>query len=56
MTGVTKAVVFVILSGMMHIKELFLLNGKSSPSGGSGFPLSLSGGPLPYVRRHITVK
>ena len=43
-TGVTKAVVCVILSGiiMMHIKELLLLIGKSSPCGGSGFPLSLS--------------
>ena len=28
--------------GMMHIKELLLLIGKSSPCGGSGFPLSLS--------------
>ena len=28
--------------GMVHIKELLLLIGKSSPSGGSGFPLSLS--------------
>ena len=27
--------------GMMHIKEPLLLNGKSSPCGGSGFPLSL---------------
>ena len=40
--------------GMMHIKEPLLLIGKSSPCGGSGFPISLSG-PLPYVRRHITV-
>ena len=37
-TGVTKAVVCV----MMHIKEPLLLTGKSSPCGGSGFPLSLS--------------
>ena len=29
------------LSGMMHIKEPLLLIGKSSPCGGSGFPLSL---------------
>ena len=28
--------------GMMHIKEPLLLIGKSSPSGGSGFPPSLS--------------
>ena len=28
--------------GMMHIKELLLLIGKSSPSGGSRLPLSLS--------------
>ena len=28
--------------GMMHIKEPLLLIGKSSPGGGSGFPLSLS--------------
>ena len=28
--------------GMVHIKEPFLLIGKSSPCGGSGFPLSLS--------------
>ena len=43
MTGVTKAVVCVILSGgTMHIKEPLLLIGKSSPCGGSWFPLSLS--------------
>ena len=41
--------------GMMHIKEPLLLIGKSSPCGGCRFPLSLSEGPLPYVRRHITV-
>ena len=41
-TGVTKAVVCVILSGMMHIKEPLLLIGKSSPCGGNGLPLSLS--------------
>ena len=28
--------------GMMHIKKPLLLMGKSSPCGGSGFPLSLS--------------
>ena len=27
--------------GMVHIKESLLLIGKSSPSGGSGFPFSL---------------
>ena len=41
-TGVTKAMVCVILSGMMHIKEPLLLIGKSSLCGGSRFPLSLS--------------
>ena len=30
------------LCGMVHIKEPLLLNGKSSPYGGSWFPLSLS--------------
>ena len=39
-TGVTKAVVCVC--GMAHIKEPLLLIAKSSPCGGSGFPLSLS--------------
>ena len=42
MTGVTKVVGCIILSGMMHIKEPLLLIGISSPCGGSGFPLSLS--------------
>ena len=37
-----KAVVCVILSVMMHIKEPLLLIAKSSPCDGSGFPLSLS--------------
>ena len=37
-TGVSKAVVCVSL----HIKEPLLLIGKTSPCGGSGFPLSLS--------------
>ena len=27
--------------GMVHIKQLLLLTGKSSPCGGSGFPFSL---------------
>ena len=40
----------------VHIKEPLLLIGKSSPCGGRGFPLShYLSGPLPYVRRHITV-
>ena len=42
MTGVTKAVVCVILSGIMHIKEPLLLIRKSSLCDGSRFPLSLS--------------
>ena len=42
--------------GMVHKKELWLLIGKSSPCGSSGFPLSrYLSGPLPCVRRHITV-
>ena len=46
--------------GMVYIKEPLLLIRKSSPCCGSGFPLSLSvfrymGGPLQYVRRHITI-
>ena len=40
--NVTKAVVCVILCGMMYIKEPLLLIGKSSLCGGSGFPLSLA--------------
>ena len=32
---------------MVHIKDPLLLNGKSNPCGGSGFPLSLTG-PSPY--------
>ena len=55
-TGVTKAVVCVILSGMVHIKEPLLLIDKSSLCGGSGFPFSLSEWSLticltPYNRR-----
>ena len=41
--------------GMMHIKEPLLLIGKSSPCGGSGFPLSLSEWslcPPPYNRKN----
>ena len=50
-----KAVVCVILSGMMHIKEPLLLIDKSSPCCGSGFPFSLSEWsfticPTPYNR------
>ena len=41
--------------GMVHIKEPLLLIRKSSPCGGSGFPLSLSEWSFTYVRRHITV-
>ena len=33
---------YYLVYGMMHIKETLLLVGKSSPCGGSGFPLSLS--------------
>ena len=38
-----------LVCGMMHIKKPLLLIGKSSPCGGSGFPLSLLCGILPYV-------
>ena len=43
--------------GMMHIKEPLLLIGKSSPCGGSGFPLLLSEWsfticPTPYNRKY----
>ena len=55
-TGVTKAVACVILSGMVHIKEPLLLLDKCSLCGGSGFPFSLSEWSLticltPYNRR-----
>ena len=58
-TGVTKAVVCAILSvGWVHIKEPLLLIGKSSPCGGSGFPLSISEWffticPTPYNRKKM---
>ena len=44
------------ICGMVHIKEPLLLIGKSSPCGGSGFPLSLSEWsftiyPTPYNRK-----
>ena len=35
-------VMYYLVCGMMHIKELLLLAGKSSPCGGNRFPLSLS--------------
>ena len=43
MTGVTKPVCGLCypLCGMMHIKEPLVLIGKSSPCGGSGFPLAI---------------
>ena len=39
--------------GMVHIKEPLLRIEKSSPCG--GFLSRYPNGPLPYVRRHITV-
>ena len=47
---------FYLVCGMVHIKEPLLLIGKSSPSDGSGFPLSLSEWsfticPMPYNRK-----
>ena len=55
-TGITKALVCAILSGMVHIKKTLLLIGKSSLCGGSGFPFSLSEWSfticlMPYNRR-----
>ena len=42
--------------GVVHIKESLLLIEKSNPcSGGTGFLSRSLSGPLPYVRRHITV-
>ena len=41
--------------GMVHIKERLLLIGKNSPCGGSGFLSRYLNGPLPSVRRHVTV-
>ena len=41
-TGVTCHGIFCSVWGMVHIKEPLLLIGKSSPCGGSWFPLSLS--------------
>ena len=37
----TKVMVCAILCGMVHIKEPLLLIEKSSPCGGSGFPLAI---------------
>ena len=45
MTGVTKAVVCVILSGMMHIKEPLLLVHVAA----AGFISPYMSGSLPYV-------
>ena len=54
-TGVTKAVVYIILCGMVHIKEPLLVIEKSSPcSGRSGFLLAQSD-LLPLFRHHITI-
>ena len=56
-TGVTMAVIYAILSGMVHIKDPLLLIEKTSPCGGSSrFPLLLSEWffsicPLPYNRK-----
>ena len=43
------------LCGMIHIKEPMLLIEKSSPCGSRSFLFRYLSGPLPYVRRHITV-
>ena len=54
-TGITKAMVCAILCGMVHIKEPLLLIGKNSHVAAAGFLSRYLNGPLPYVRRHITV-
>ena len=41
--------------GMVHIKEPLVLVGKCIPCGSRGFLSRYVNGPLPYVRRHITV-
>ena len=41
--------------GMVHIKEPLLLIGKSSYVVAASFLSRYLNGPLPYVRRHITV-
>ena len=46
--------VCAVLTGMVHIKDIVLLIGKSSPcSGSSGFSLLLSD-PLPYVQNVLS--
>ena len=42
--------------GMLHIKEPLLLIGKSSHVAAADFLSHYLSGPLPYVRRHKTVK
>ena len=54
-TGVTKAVVCAILSGMVHIKEPLLLPERVAYVVAAGFLSHYLSGPLPYVWRHITV-
>ena len=48
-TDVIKAVVCIILCGMMHIKEPLLLIRKSSLCGSSRFLSHYLSGPLPYI-------
>ena len=55
MTGVTKAVVFAIVCGMVHIKEPLLLIVKSNLCGGSRFHFSLSEWSLTYVYIYMGV-
>ena len=53
-TGITRSVVYAILSGMLHIKgHLLLMRKNIKCNWGGGFRLSLSGLFL-YDRRHIT--
>ena len=54
-TGVAKAVVCAILSGMVHIKEPLLLIEKSRHVAAAGFLSRCLNEPLLYVRRYITV-
>ena len=51
----SKAVVCAVLSGMVNIKEPLLLVGKVAHVATAGFLSRYLNGPLPYVRRHITV-
>ena len=51
-----KQIDIIQIYGMVHIKEPLLLIRKSSPCGGSGFPLSLSEWsfticPMPYKHK-----